>query len=88
MAVHSLPRDPSPSTVDQHIAEFDKPTMASDASGERRRVGPMACDRKYSGVELELMHAMQAYKVSSGRMFPTWSEVLEVLQGLGYRKDA
>jgi hypothetical protein len=29
---------------------------------------------------------MQAYKQSSGRMFPTWSEVLEVLQGLGYQK--
>ena len=29
------------------------------------------------------MQAMQEYKQSSGRMFPTWSEVLEVLQGLG-----
>jgi hypothetical protein len=33
------------------------------------------------------MHAMQDYKKSSGRMFPTWSEVLEVLQGLGYEKS-
>jgi hypothetical protein len=32
------------------------------------------------------MAAMQRYKESSGRMFPTWSEVLEVLQSLGYRK--
>ena len=32
------------------------------------------------------MEAMQEYKRSSGRMFPTWSEVLEVLQGLGYAK--
>jgi hypothetical protein len=30
--------------------------------------------------------AMQAYKQSSGRMFPTWSETLEVLRSLGYRK--
>jgi hypothetical protein len=29
---------------------------------------------------------MQEYKQSSGRMFPTWSEVLEVLRGLGYAK--
>jgi hypothetical protein len=36
--------------------------------------------------ELELLNAMQAYKESSGRMFPTWSEVLEVLTGLGYEK--
>ncbi len=30
--------------------------------------------------------AMNSYKQSSGRMFPTWSEVLEVLRGLGYEK--
>ena len=29
---------------------------------------------------------MQEYKKSSGRMFPTWSEVLEVLRSLGYQK--
>jgi hypothetical protein len=31
---------------------------------------------------------MEEYKRRSGRMFPTWSEVLEVLQGLGYEKVA
>lgn|GEM_PF-1293518 len=36
--------------------------------------------------EAEFRDAMLAYKKSSGRMFPTWSEVLEVLQKLGYRK--
>ena len=39
-----------------------------------------------TAAELELMQAMQAYKQSSGRMFPTWSEVLEVLRRLGYEK--
>lgn len=34
------------------------------------------------------MQAMQEYKRRSGRMFPTWSEVLEVLGSLGYRKVA
>jgi hypothetical protein len=38
--------------------------------------------------ESELMRAMQAYKEASGRMFPTWSEVLEVVLGLGYEKAA
>ena len=33
------------------------------------------------------MTAMQEYKRTSGRMFPTWSEVLEVIAGLGYQKD-
>jgi hypothetical protein len=30
--------------------------------------------------------AMATYKDQSGGMFPTWSEVLEVLQELGYKK--
>lgn len=30
--------------------------------------------------------AMAEYKRSSGRLFPTWSEVLEVLNSLGYVK--
>jgi len=29
---------------------------------------------------------MAAYKRRSGRQFPTWSEILEVLVGLGYAK--
>lgn len=36
--------------------------------------------------ELEFLNAMQEYKRTSGRMFPTWSEVLEVLKNLGYEK--
>jgi hypothetical protein len=34
----------------------------------------------------EFANAMSAYRESSGRLFPTWCEVLEVLVGLGYRK--
>jgi HD-GYP domain-containing protein (c-di-GMP phosphodiesterase class II) len=39
-----------------------------------------------SAHELEFAEAMQAYKLRSGRLFPTWSEVLEVLRSLGYQK--
>ncbi len=59
---------------------------ARHASGRRRFVDPTTCDRDYSGEELEFMHAIQEYKKTSGRMFPTWSEVLEVLRALGYIK--
>jgi hypothetical protein len=38
--------------------------------------------------EVEFMEAMRQYKEQSGRLFPTWSEVLEVFQGLGYQKVA
>jgi hypothetical protein len=37
---------------------------------------------------MEFMMAMTAYKQRSGRMFPTWSEVLEVLRNLGYEKQS
>lgn len=54
----------------------------------RRQIDPTTCERDYSDPELEFMRAMDQYKRASGRMFPTWSEVLEVLQSLGYRKVA
>jgi len=34
------------------------------------------------------MKAMDQYKRDNRRPFPTWSEVLEVLRALGYRKVA
>ena len=34
------------------------------------------------------MKAMEEYKAEFARPFPTWSEVLEVLKSLGYRKVA
>ena len=38
--------------------------------------------------EDEFSRAMRDYCQASGRLFPTWSEVLEVLQSLGYRRFA
>src|SRR5687767_9045091 len=68
----------------------DQATRASQArqlSGRRRFVDPTTCDREYSKAEMEFMKAMSDYKQQSGRMFPTWSEVLEVLHKLGYEKS-
>ena len=75
--------------TDRHASE--KATRAADArkvSGRRRMIDPTTCDRDYSKAEMEFMQAMSAYKQASGRMFPTWSEVLEVLRDLGYEKGA
>ena len=56
--------------------------------GPRRRfVDPTTCDRDYGSEELEFMRALDGYKRASGRMFPTCSEILEVLHSLGYRRD-
>jgi len=52
----------------------------------RRQIDPTTCERDYSENELEFMNALDEYKRTSGRMFPTCSEVLEVLVKLGYEK--
>ena len=67
-------------------AQATRAANARQVSGRRRFVDPTTCEREYSASELEFMQAMHAYKQSSGRMFPTWSEVLEVLRSLGYEK--
>ena len=54
----------------------------------RRQIDPTTCERDYSDNEIEFMRSMDDYKRKSGRPFPTWSEVLEVLMSLGYRKVA
>ena len=59
---------------------------ARQVSGRRRFVDPTTSEREYTEAEMEFMMAMNEYKRSSGRMFPTWTEVLEVLQSLGYEK--
>ncbi|MEM6469626.1 MAG: hypothetical protein AAF802_08635 [Planctomycetota bacterium] len=50
----------------------------------RRHIDPTTCERDYSDPEIEFMRAMDDYKRRSGRMFPTCSEVLEVIRDLGY----
>ncbi|HEX6960354.1 MAG TPA: hypothetical protein VF175_00695 [Lacipirellula sp.] len=50
----------------------------------RRQIDPTTCERDYSVQEVEFMNAMDEYKRTSGRMFPTCSEVLEVIRSLGY----
>jgi hypothetical protein len=54
----------------------------------RRQVDPTTCERDYTNDEIEFMRAMDNYKRLSGRQFPTWSEVLEVLHSMGYRRVA
>jgi hypothetical protein len=52
----------------------------------RRQVDPTTCERDYNEDEIIFMKAMDQYKRANRRPFPTWSEVLEVLYALGYRK--
>jgi hypothetical protein len=52
----------------------------------RRQIDPTTCERDYTSDEIEFMGAMDEYKRRNGRMFPTCSEVLEVVKSLGYQK--
>jgi hypothetical protein len=67
------------------------------STGLERRRGPgrrRADDRKsaeegeMTDEQFEFCMAIEMYKKVNKRMYPTWTEVLEVIQQLGYRKVA
>jgi len=70
------------SQVKALIAQEKKRTKTQ----RRRQIDPTTCERDYSGDEVEFMQAMDAYKRKNGRMFPTCSEILEVIRDLGYSR--
>ncbi len=64
-------------------------------SGLERRRGPgrrLSDDRRsaeegeMSAEQFEFVMAIETYKKVNKRMYPTWTEVLEVISQLGYRK--
>jgi len=72
----------------------NKPVAEERRQGERRKgqrrrqIDPTTCERDYSRDEIEFMRALDVYKRRNGRMFPTCSEILEVVRSLGYVKIA
>ena len=70
--------------------QHDLPVEAEHRSDDRRKVqrrrqiDPTTCERDYTDDEIEFMQALDQYKRDNGRMFPTCSEMLEVIRGLGY----
>lgn len=81
-------RQTEPDSGDNLLAEERRQINDRRRQERRRQIDPTTCERDYSGNEVEFMRAMDDYKRKSGRPFPTWSEVLEVLISLGYRKIA
>jgi hypothetical protein len=66
-------------------------------TGLERRRGPgrrLSDDRRaaeegeMTPYQFEFVMAIETYKKVNKRMYPTWTEVLEVIQQLGYRKVA
>jgi hypothetical protein len=68
------------------VAEERRTTERRAKVNRRRQIDPTTCERDYTFDEIEFMSAMDNYKRRSGRMFPTCSEVLEVIRSLGYEK--
>jgi hypothetical protein len=66
----------------------DRMGNAGGRTNRRRLIDPTTCERDYSADEMEFMQALEAYKLRTGRLFPTCSEVLEVVRGLGYVRAA
>ena len=59
-------------------------TKKNATVNRRRKIDPTTCERDYSSEEREFMKALDEYKRNQGRMFPTCSEILEVIRDLGY----
>ncbi len=70
------------------MIQFSDAAVLEDSkeTTRRRKIDPTTCERDYSSKEMEFMDALDHYKRKSGRMFPTCSEILEVVRDLGYRK--
>ena len=73
-------------TSNAPVAVERRKTERRQKVNRRRQIDPTTCERNYTAEEIEFMGALDSYKRTSGRMFPTCSEMLEVLRGLGYEK--
>jgi hypothetical protein len=68
-------------------AAAPQPPIERRAKKERRRrIDPTTFEKQYTEDEMEFMNAMQRFKESSGKSFPTHGEVLKVAAALGYRR--
>jgi hypothetical protein len=70
--------------MEDRIRQQWKPGHAH--GGHRPPPPGLAAQAVHSADEAEFLRAMAAYQERTGRKFPTWSEALAVLKGLGYRK--
>ena len=79
--------NPDRSSLKDSASDRPERTMSDRPKVQRRKmIDPTTCERDYSQDEVEFMKAIDEYQRKNGRMFPTWSEVLEVIRGLGYTK--
>jgi hypothetical protein len=86
-----------PNFVERRAGEDRRHSVVDRRLGLDRRRGPgrrRSDDRKaaeegqMSDEQFDFLMAIDEYKRANARPFPTWTEVLEVIKALGYRKVA
>ena len=82
---------------EQPFEGSDRRTGSDRRAGLERRRGPgrrrsddrrMAEEGEMTDDQFEFIMAINEYKAINGRPFPSWTEVLDVMKALGYRKVA
>ena len=77
--------------LDRRVMEIGSPTGLERRRGPGRRRSDdrrSAEEGEMSDEQFEFVMAVDTYKRLNNRPFPTWTEVLEVIKQLGYRKVA
>jgi hypothetical protein len=86
-----------PNAEDKRTSEDRRQTPIDRRSGLERRRGPgrrrsdsrrSAEEGELNDEQFEFVLAMDEYKRANKRPFPSWTEVLEVIKYMGYRKVA
>jgi len=87
----------SPTVVDQRSGIDRRDTAPTPASGFERRRGPgrrrtdfmkAAEEGEMSREQFQFLLAIDTFKKTNNKTFPTWTDVLEIVRLLGYRKTA
>jgi len=83
--------------TERRTSEDRRQSVVDRRLGLDRRRGPgrrrsderkAAEEGQMSDEQFEFLMAVQEYKRKNSRPFPTWTEVLELIKALGYRKVA
>lgn len=77
--------------LDRRVIDIGPPTGLERRRGPGRRRSDdrrSAEEGEMTDEQFEFVMAIDTYKRINGRPFPTWTEVLEVVKQLGYRKVA
>ncbi|MFH1371023.1 MAG: hypothetical protein ABII09_07030 [Planctomycetota bacterium] len=81
---HRKSEDRRGSVVDRRLGLDRRRGPGKRRSDDRRT----AEEGQMSDEQFEFLMAINEYKKVNSRPFPTWTEVLEVIKALGYRKVA